>query len=610
MIVEPINGLKNLALELKISMNECERVFLSAINEEKFSNRLAEVCKLSIENARPILERAKLGEENLASSINSISAIIDENEIETVFLDSIDDSVFISKICDITQKDFETTSNSLERMGFKVVLLRYKLNNLHAYTSGSTMTFINKPKASFHNSSPGLDFSKGKIKYVEFMGPNNEYDIAYVKIVGEWFDYVVDKMKKSLPIFKGGIKDYFEEFMREQAHVIDEYILTTFGTEAEKKTSGEERTKAITTAKSRIRYVITFGIGGNEMRWHLLSSINNKSKGKKAIWITLHSASEIDKIPPEATANNTVRFTFTKLGETEETKASEEVLYGRFPNSIIFANEGEVCELGKMHRALVLRLNQEIAGRYSALKTPLNIAPMYVLDMDIKSYWEASDRADSAFMIGRPNNLALEIARFISYEKVLTGIKIIYLGYNDADIRKNLDEFVQLVMEGLAKENNEMFAMMGVEYPRNAHYEIEGILGNPNSFLIWNCLQTKMKREERFRYKYARVPMKQKLYADHINTAIIAANLTTFAEKSPTLAILFDDLDLETAAYLSKIYEDVVYILCQLCNVEPYGNPRVKRVKERNKGNIKKIYELLDREIPDDQLMYELIKQG
>jgi glucose-6-phosphate isomerase len=178
------------------------------------------------------------------------------------------------------------------------------------------------------------------------------------------------------------------------------------------------------------------------------------------------------------------------------------------------------------------------------------------------------------------------------------------------DIKKSLDEFVQLVMEGLAKENNEIFTMMGVEYPRNAHYEIEGILENPTSFLIWNCLQTKMSRKERFRYKYSKDPRKQTLYADHINTAIIAANLTTFAEKSPTLVILFDGLDLETAAYLSKIYEDVVYILCGLCNVEPYGNPRVTRVKEKNKENIEKIYELLDREVPDEQLMYELIKQG
>lgn len=608
--MEPINGLKNLAQELKISMNECERVFLSAINEEKFSNRLAEVGKLSIENARQILERTKLGDCDLSSGINYISAIIDENEIEKVLLDSINDSAFINKICDLTQKDFEATMESLERVGFKKVVLRYKTHNLHEYTSGSTIFFLNKPKASFHNSSPGLDFSNGKIKCVEFMGPNKEYDIEHVKIVHEMFDLVVDEMKKSLPIFKGGIKDYFEEFLREQAPLIDEYILTTFGTEAEKKASGEERSKAITTAKSRIRYVITFGIGGNEMRWHLLSSINNKMKEKKAMWITLHSASEIDKIPPDATANNTLRFTFTKLGETEETKASEEVLYKRFPNSIIYANEGEVCELGKMHRALVLPLNQEMAGRYSALKTPLNIAPMYVSGIDIKSYWEASDRADKAFMLEVPNNLALEIAKFIFFEKVLNGIKILYLGYNKADIRKNLDEFVQLVMEGLAKENNEIFTMMGTEYPRNAHYEIEGILGNPNSFLVWNCLQTKMSREERFRYKYARDPRKQTLYADHINTVIIAANLTTFAEKSPTLVILFDALDLETSAYLSKIYEDVVYILCQLCNVEPYGNPMVKRVKEKNKENIEKIYELLDREIPDDQLMYELIKQG
>jgi glucose-6-phosphate isomerase len=608
--MRPINGLKNLAQELKISLNECERVFIGAINEEKFSNRLAEVGKLSIENARQLLERIKLGECDSSLGINYNSDIIDENEIEKVLLDSINDGVFINKISDLAQKDFTATIESLERVGFKKVVLRYKIHNLHEYTSGSTMIFINKPKVPFHYSSPGLDFSKGKIKCIEFMGPNKEYDIEHVKIVHEMFDIVVDEMKNSLPIFKGGIKEYFEEFLIEQAPLIDEYILTTFGTEAEKKTSGEERSKAITTAKSRIRYLITFGIGGNEMRWHLLSSINNKSKDKRAMWITLHSASEIDKIPLDALANNTLRITVTKLGNTEETKASEEVLYKRFPNSIIYANEGEVCELGKMHQALVLPFTREIAGRYSALKTPLNLAPMYVSGMDIKSYWEASDRADKAFMLDAPNNLALEIAKFIFYEKVLNGIKILYLGYNDVDIKKSLDEFVQLVMEGLAKENTEIFTMMGVEYPRNAHYEIEGILENPNSFLIWNSLQTQMSREERFRYKYSKDSRKQTLYADHINTAIIAANLTTFAEKSPTLVILFDRLDLETAAYLSKIYEDVVYILCGLCNVEPYGNPRVKRVKEKNKEYIEKIYELLDREIPDDQLMYELIKQG
>ncbi len=596
------NGLTKLASESKISLNECERVFIDALNEEKFSTFLAEVGRLSIKKARNILERTKLGKCDLSSCVNYISTITSETEIEAVFLDSINDHTFISKICNLTKKDFDDITKMLERVGFKKVVLRYKLNNLHLYTSGSNMTFSNKPTVSFHN----LNFSEGKIKCVEFMGPNKEYDIAHVKIVSDWFDYVIYEMqRKSFPIFKGGVKEYFEKFMKEQAPLIDEYILSAFGTEAEKKTRDEERTKAITSAKSRIKYVITFGIGGNEMRWHLLSSINNKSKDKKAVWITLHSASEIDKIPPEATAANTLRFTFTKLGETEETKASEEVLYGRFPNSIVCANEGEVYQLGEIHGALLLPFPREIAGRFSALKTPLNIAPMYVLGMDIKSYWEASDKADRAFMIASPNNLAVEIAKFIFFEKILNGIKIIYLGHNDADIRKSLDEFVQLVMEGLAKQNNEIFTMMGVEYTRNAHYEIEGILGNPNRFLIWNCLQTKINREEKFRYKYARDARKQNLYADHINTALIVANLTTFAENSPTLVILFDQLDLETSAYLSKIYEDVVYILCQLCNVEPYGNPMVKRMKEKNKENIEKIYEL---KIPDDWLMYELIK--
>ena len=93
--MELIKELKELADNLKISVNECEHVFVSAISEEKFSNRLAEVGKLSIENARQILEQTKLGEWDLSSAINYISAIIDENEIKKTLLDSINDSVFI-----------------------------------------------------------------------------------------------------------------------------------------------------------------------------------------------------------------------------------------------------------------------------------------------------------------------------------------------------------------------------------------------------------------------------------------------------------------------------------------------------------------------------------
>lgn len=324
----------------------------------------------------------------------------------------------------------------------------------------------------------------------------------------------------------------------------------------------------------------------------------------------LHSADAIDRIPADADRTNTVKFSFSRGGNTEETKAAEEVLHGRFPASIIYANSGELKALGAKHSALILPFPRGIAGRYCGLKTSLNLAPMYVLGMDTRSYWKASDRADKALKIGSRANLAWQLARFIFLEKELSGVKMIYLGHNSERLGHSLNELGQYIMEGLAKEENELFAMVGMPYPRNTHYEIEGPLGNPGLFLFWNFLLCRVRAEEPFRYAYALKRKKRKLYADQVSAALVAAALETYARRSPSIVFLLSDQSLETLAYLSKIYEDTIYLLCRLTNVDPFGNPSVKKMRDRSSQNVERLFKLSEKELGDQFVLYRLIKDA
>ena len=85
--------------------------------------------------------------------------------------------------------------------------------------------------------------------------------------------------------------------------------------------------------------------------------------------------------------------------------------------------------------------------------------------------------------------------------------------------------------------------------------------------------------------------------------------MATFAHTSPSIITLIEGYDLETAAVLSKLWEDVTYLLCRLCAVDPFSNPRVKQVREQANRNVERIHDLLKSNTPDKSTFYELTKE-
>jgi glucose-6-phosphate isomerase len=626
-----VSALRQLASAFALPHDVIEKTLLRCLIRKRVLDYLAEMGETSTAKVSAAVAKVGFPEttvEVFSAGVQAELEIVTAAEVERALPSMLDPALFVRSLSEKAGKGEEEILAAMEtKVSLRPPAIRYRISQC---PEGQTVPFSNVPAMAFAPGSEGLEFSRGKIHFIGLKSPERHVSAERLRLLDEYCDSVLALLRSEpLPVFKGRIMEAHERFFKgempdasrilpevrqkygtNEAEIIDGFLLDKLGTDVQKSTCGAKRRRAIAAIKKRLKYVITFGIGGNEMRWHALANLHNSEPSSRKKWIPLHSADEIDKIPDDAHAQNTVILSFSRGGGTEETKAAEEVLHGRFPVSIIYANAGELKALGEDHGSLVLPFPRRIAGRYCGLKTSLNLAAMYLLEMDTRAYWEASDRADKALNISSQENLAWQLARFIFLEKELTGVKMMYLGHNSERIGHSLNELAQFVMEGLAKEGNELFAMVGMPYPRNTHYEIEGPLGNPRFFLYWNFLLCQVRAEERFRYAYARDANKQKLYADQVNAALMAAALAVYAKHSPSIVFLLSDQSLETLAYLSKIYEDTIYLLCRLTNVDPFGNPCVKEMRDESSKNVQRLFALGDGPLRSPSVLFQLLRDA
>ncbi len=626
-----INTIDNLSQEITVYSLSFEKIFIASLDKKKLINYLAEMGEVSSSKIKEILTAVDNTELSLSKFIEYLSKELiwaGEDEVAQAMFFIVDDELFLKNIKLNSGLNGKKIRAVLKETKFIDIVYRYLLNNIdHSSKDGDMVTysFENRPQNSYRPDSPNLLFASERIQFLGFGSPKIYCKKEYYDVVDKWCALVLEHLKEEpLPVFKGRILNKYHDFFNSEladldsdnnhlslkygtieSEIIQRYIIEKLLDRDSTNLQNQQLDDAWKEAQSKIKYVITFGIGGNEMRWHSLSVLNNQQNERK--WVPLHSAGQIDAIPEDATSENTIQFSFSRGGNTEETKGGEEVLHERFPHSIIYANRGELLKIGKNHNSLILPFPRRISGRYCGLVTSINLAPMFVLGMDVERYWKTSDKADNKLNFSSEVNAAWDIAKFIFVQKVLSGVKMIYLGHNHTLIEKSLNELSQYVMEGLAKEKNELFSMVGMKYPRNSHYEIEGPLGNPSFFLYWNTIYTGIRTDEKYRYKHARDPQKQKLYADEINGALLAANLITFSNISPCITVLLEQYDIETSAVLSKLFEDTIYILCRLCNVDPFGNPSVKQVRDTSKNNVEKLYNYSESDIPKNRFVFELI---
>lgn len=366
--------------------------------------------------------------------------------------------------------------------------------------------------------------------------------------------------------YRGHVPEFFDAFMKTDAPKIRDYVTGAFGDDGP-------------------TYLVNSGIGANEQSNHFIAHLYNRSPRNRCRWLVVNSPRQLMKLPPDATADNTLFMEFSRSGKTEETVKIHEYT-PRGAKRIVFANSGPLRELGERDGNLVLGLPDNISGRFGRDKTPILLAPMLVAGMDVQGFWQKIQEAIEAFDLANADGLPLRIGRFIYAHQKTRGTNHIYLACNDDALIMLGDEFTQFWNEGVTKGGNDITMSRYLGLPRDSHMGLEGILANHQTKMAV-CLFTDTPVESDLHPLIheeidAINPDHSGLRFGDEERILAQANYVRLSELMPCVKItLHGRPSLEHAAVIGQLWADITFWYSRLMNIDPGSNPEVKAVRER-----------------------------
>ncbi len=367
-------------------------------------------------------------------------------------------------------------------------------------------------------------------------------------------------------LYRDDIQGYYDQFMEQSALEIDQYIERHFGSDGP-------------------RYLVNSGIGANEQFNHYVAAIYNGEPHKRCKWLIMHSPSKLKNLPDDATLENTLFMEFSRSGKTEETVKVHEYT-PRAALRIVFSNSGPLHNLGLRDNNLVLRLPEQVSGRFGRNKTPILLAPMHVLGMDTRSFWDDIQKAIDAFDLTEPDNVPFQLAQFVYLNQMAKGLNHIYLGCSSELLLMLGDEFTQFWNEGVNKDENDLMMSRYLGLPRDSHMNIEGILANYRTKMGIFLFNDHIDHENLHPLIQETIapldPAHKGLRYGEEEIILARANYERFAELMPSIKIvLHGKPSLQHAAVVSQLWADLTFCYSRLKGIDPGSNPEVKAVRDR-----------------------------
>ncbi|MEW6100784.1 MAG: hypothetical protein AB1481_00605 [Candidatus Omnitrophota bacterium] len=338
---------------------------------------------------------------------------------------------------------------------------------------------------------------------------------------------------------------------------------------------------------SNIKYLITSGIGANEMYSHQLAwAVNNyfKSKGKDFRWIVVNNPAHINIIPADATDKNTVIFEMSRSGSTKETLDFFNATKGRFKHRIVAANFGKLKELAlslaAQPDAKVLVIDNtpgDIGGRQMNRKTLMVYAPLFIalaagtgntaeakeyLKIYTRSLLDANEELDYA---KGTRSFAIALAESLFRHRI-SGRNKLSLVY-DNSLRGMSKELIQLLNEGANKNiagdsNNNILNSYSVQDDEPIYKKIFEKAGKLEQVIF----------------------LLDKNNPDYSSQAAYIKKLR--GEGIPCITVALDlnavDLlhNLQVLARTSALLQDMVVYFTYITNQDANSNPAVKFTRE------------------------------
>ncbi len=510
------------------------------------------------------------GKGTLPYVVEELIEIVSKEGVEAehlwyVIRNAIDPKLLVSNIAEALRISSSETESILVEKGFGDLVGQAKAEaNKDKTVSGSTKEYQINP---LNKTQPPYE----KILSFEF-SPPLDHQINITPSFYEIISLIKHNLIESIPddtflaLYRNDVKSYYHSFMENEAKTIDEYLSNNF-------------------KNASPRYIVNSGIGANEQFNHFVASINNSDPDRHLDWLIIDSPRHLDKLPQDASIENTLFMEFSRSGKTEETVKIHEYT-PRNAKRIVFANSGPLKDIGNRDGNLVLDLPDQVSGRFGRNKTPILLAPMYVARMDTEGFWNDIEKAINAFDLTSHDNLPLQIAQFIYMYQKINNSNHIYLGCNDDLLASSADELLQFWNEGVNKDGNDISMSRYFGLLRDSHLNIEGLLANHKTKLGIFLLRDNMCPKT--------LPPLVSRKIDPINLdheglifgeeekILAEANYQRFSELMPTIKITVNGSpSLSHAAVLGQLWSDITFCYSRMMNVDPGSNPEVKYVRDR-----------------------------
>lgn len=340
---------------------------------------------------------------------------------------------------------------------------------------------------------------------------------------------------------------------------------------------------------TKINYVLTSGIGANEMYSHQLARILNayfKVMGIQVRWIVVNNPAHLKEIPQDANNENTLVFEMSRSGGTKETVDFFNSTKNRFKQRIVAANSGKLKEaatlLSQEQDARVLIIDDtpgDIGGRQMNRKTLMVFTPLFIaLAAGLKDTTKAeaylADYAqallDSNKELGYNNGLgsaAISFAEFLFRHRA--GGRNKFSVIFDSTLDASAKELFQLNNEGANKNiaggsNNNILLSYSLENDRKIYETI--FQKSPNTQLPIFILDSSNPNY-----------VKNLEYIEYLKTSLGIPCLVITVKLGPAENV---EENLKTLAKTSALLQDMIVYFTYITNQDANSNPAVKFVRE------------------------------
>ncbi len=482
------------------------------------------------------------------------------------------DTVFINELAKKTGKSIDETLKELEQIDFfKPIVYLYRMRNPKEQLKNED---FKKSSVDITVSGDQYDFQGQKAS----LGHESHELFQYMKYMGQQAGQVPF-------VFRDGMKQFVGRFLGLEGVTEN----TTGFPDLLDIVNGLETNFLNKIDLKNTKYLITSGIGANEMYSHQLSEYLH-SLG--IIWIVVNNPDHMDRIPLDATNDNTIVFEMSRSGGTQETFDFFQRTAKTFKKRVVAAVQGQLKmageQLAKQDKEAVvysiIDIPGYIGGRQMNRKTLMVAAPLFLAlavgSQDTKTAREGLKQYFSGLYAAneelayknQDNNTAVKLAEQLLTQRTV-GRNKIQLLFGES-LKGLANEIYHLANEGAQKyvaggyENNNLV----YEYNLNQSDDVErhqiGLEADPKSVQPLFLLDKSSDDYE-----------KMKAYAEELKAKGFPVIVVTVdLKKGGSQAEI--DQNLKTIARTSALMQDTVVYFTYLTRQDANSNPAVKLVRE------------------------------